>query len=66
MKAVVQRVKSSSVSVDNEIVGSIDKGLMVLVGVCSDDTKKTWNILREKLNLRDFDTGRCDEFVAFG
>lgn len=40
-------------SVDNEIVGSIDKGLMVLVGVCIDDTKKDMEYIARKIvNLR--------------
>lgn len=40
MKAVIQRVKSSSVMVDNEITGAIDHGLLVLIGIHQDDTKE--------------------------
>jgi D-tyrosyl-tRNA(Tyr) deacylase len=38
MRAVVQRVLSASVTVDDEVVGSIDGGLLVLLGVTHDDT----------------------------
>ena len=38
MRAVVQRVLSASVTVDGEVVGSIDGGLLVLLGVTHDDT----------------------------
>lgn len=38
MKAVIQRVKSASVTVDNAVVSQIGKGLLVLVGVGRDDT----------------------------
>jgi D-aminoacyl-tRNA deacylase len=39
MRAVVQRVLSASVTVDGEVVGSIDGGLLVLLGVTHDDTE---------------------------
>lgn len=39
MRAVVQRVLSASVIVDGEVVGSIDGGLLVLLGVTHDDTE---------------------------
>ncbi len=38
MKAVIQRVKSASVMVDNEIVGDIGTGLLILLGVTHNDT----------------------------
>ena len=37
MRAVVQRVSSASVSVDGEIVGAIERGFLVLLGVAGDD-----------------------------
>ena len=56
MRAVVQRVSASSVSVDNEVVGKIDRGLMVLLGVTHDDTQADVNYLVEKIsNLRIFE-----------
>lgn len=39
MKAVIQRVKHSSVTIDGEIVGSIAQGLMILLGVEQGDTE---------------------------
>lgn len=38
MRAVIQRVSSASVTVDNEVVSRISKGLMVFIGIGSDDT----------------------------
>lgn len=56
MKVVVQRVKSSSVKVDSKTVGSIDKGLLVLVGFTHDDNidKIKW-MVNKIVNLRIFD-----------
>lgn len=38
MKAVIQRVSSASVTVDNKIISEIGRGLVCLIGICSDDT----------------------------
>ena len=38
MRAVIQRVKSSKVSVDGEVLGSINRGFNVLLGISKDDT----------------------------
>ncbi len=58
MKAVIQRVKKASVSVDNQIVGEIGAGFLVLLGVCEDDTAADTEILARKVAaLRIF----CDE-----
>lgn len=38
MRFVIQRVQHASVTVDNEIVGSIGKGFLVLIGVEDSDT----------------------------
>jgi D-aminoacyl-tRNA deacylase len=55
MRAVVQRVKQSSVKAGNEIVGQIGKGLLVLLGVARDDTAKDVDYLVNKIiNLRIF------------
>ncbi len=55
MKLVIQRAKNASVSVDGSIVGKIDKGLVVLLGVGPNDTKQTADVLIKKLiNLRIF------------
>ncbi len=39
MRAVIQRVASASVTVDSEIVGSIDSGLLILLGVGQEDSR---------------------------
>jgi D-tyrosyl-tRNA(Tyr) deacylase len=41
MKIVLQRVSSASVKVDNEIVGSIDNGMLLLIGFSSSDTEES-------------------------
>ena len=56
MRAVVQRVKKSSVTVDGKVTGSIDKGLMVLIGVKKGDTEKDAEYIANKVaSLRVFD-----------
>ena len=56
MKLVVQRVKNASVEVEKKIVGSIEKGYLVLLGVTHTDTKETADYLVKKLcNLRVFE-----------
>lgn len=56
MRAVVQRVKTSSVRVDGNIVGKIDKGILVLLGVEDADTDEDITYLAEKIcNLRIFE-----------
>ena len=56
MKIVVQRVKKADVKVDGEIVGKIDKGFMVLIGVTHTDTKENADYLAKKLcKLRVFE-----------
>ncbi len=56
MKLVIQRVLNSSVKVDNEIIGSIGKGYMVLVGVAESDTKEIADKLVDKMiKLRIFE-----------
>ena len=56
MRAVVQRVTKASVTVEDETVGAIDAGLMVLIGVKKEDTDKDMKYIVEKVqNLRVFD-----------
>jgi D-tyrosyl-tRNA(Tyr) deacylase len=38
MKAVIQRVKSARVSVNDQVIGAIEQGLLVFLGVCVNDT----------------------------
>jgi D-tyrosyl-tRNA(Tyr) deacylase len=56
MRAVVQRVKSSSVIVDGSVVAKIDDGLLVLLGVAKPDNSDDADYLAEKIvNLRIFE-----------
>ncbi len=56
MKFVIQRVKNASVEVENKIVGSIDNGFLVLIGITHEDTKETADVLIKKLiKLRVFE-----------
>ena len=55
MKVVIQRVKSSSVQIDQKIKSEIEMGLLVFVGICDEDTKSDVEWLVNKiLNLRIF------------
>ncbi|MCR4616040.1 MAG: D-tyrosyl-tRNA(Tyr) deacylase [Clostridiales bacterium] len=56
MRAVIQRVNNSSVEVEGKIVGSIGKGLNVLLGVMEGDTKEQADVLAGKIaRLRIFE-----------
>ena len=55
MKIVVQRVKEAEVKVDGNVVGKIEKGFLVLLGVTHEDTKENADYLVKKLcKLRVF------------
>ena len=55
MRAVIQRVKHASVSVDNQITGEIKQGFLVLLGVTHTDTEKEVDWLAKKItDLRVF------------
>ena len=56
MKLVIQRVKNAKVEVDKKVVGKIEKGFLVLVGITHDDTEKEADYLAKKLcNMRIFE-----------
>ena len=56
MKLVIQRVTRASVTVDDAIVGKIDKGFLVLIGIANTDTKEIADkYLKKLLNLRIFE-----------
>src|SRR5262245_35318989 len=55
MRAVVQRVKQASVTVAGQVVGQVDRGLVILLGVGQDDTPADARWLAEKIvGLRIF------------
>lgn len=55
MRAVVQRVTYSSVEVDGVIVGEINRGFNVLLGISKDDTEEDMKYIKDKIiNLRVF------------
>ena len=56
MKLVIQRVTHASVTVDNNIIGKIGKGYMVLIGVSDTDTKEIADKMLDKMiKLRIFE-----------
>lgn len=56
MKVLVQRVLSSNVKVNNNVVGEIEKGLLLFVGFTQNDTSKEIDYMVDKvINLRIFD-----------
>ena len=56
MRAVVQRVKNSEVKVDDNIIGSIDSGLLVFLGIGNEDAMDDIDYLIDKIvNLRVFE-----------
>lgn len=56
MRAVIQRVKFAKLSVNEQVVSEIDKGLMILLGVSTSDTEKEAKYIADKLiKLRIFE-----------
>ena len=55
MKAVIQRVAHASVIVDEQVIGAIDQGFLVLLGVGTEDTKEDVDrIVKKMAGLRIF------------
>ncbi|MBY5034197.1 D-tyrosyl-tRNA(Tyr) deacylase [Streptococcus gallolyticus] len=55
MKIVMQRVSSASVSIEGQVVGAIDQGLLLLVGVGTDDSQEDLDYaVRKIVNMRIF------------
>jgi len=64
MRAVVQRVNSSSVIIDDRVVGSIDKGILVLLGVFDSDTETDVNYMINKVsNMRIFNSDKTEKSI---
>ena len=66
MRACVQRVQQASVTVAGEVVGQIDRGLLVLLGVSHDDTDQDARYLAEKtsgLRIFEDDEGKMNRSV---
>ena len=66
MRAVVQRVREARVTIDGAVVGAIDRGLCVLLGVAATDTEADADRLCQKITgLRIFedDEGRMNKAV---
>lgn len=56
MRFVIQRVNHASVTVENEVIGKIDKGFLVLMGACNeDDTAVADKMVKKLIGLRIFD-----------
>ncbi len=56
MRVVIQRVKKANVHIDGKKISEIEKGLLVLVGICEEDTQEDIEWLTKKIvNLRVFD-----------
>ena len=56
MKFVIQRVKHASVTVEGQVIGKIEKGFMVLIGVCeSDDEAVADKMVKKLIGLRIFE-----------
>lgn len=56
MRAVIQRVTTASVTVEDEIIAQISKGFLVLLGVGEDDSQQDMDYIVDKIsNLRVFE-----------
>ncbi|MBQ2779209.1 MAG: D-tyrosyl-tRNA(Tyr) deacylase [Bacteroidaceae bacterium] len=56
MRILIQRVKKASVTIDNIVKSSINKGLLIFVGICDEDSKEDIQWLAKKVvNIRLFD-----------
>ena len=56
MRTVIQRVSHASVTIGGNVHGKIEKGFMILVGICDEDTEETVRKVAEKISkLRIFE-----------
>lgn len=66
MRVVLQRVSEAKVTVDQEVVGQINRGFMLLVGITHEDTQKDADYLADKIaGLRVFEdeAGKMNESI---
>lgn len=49
MKFVIQRVSKANVKVDGNVIGEIEKGYLVLIGICNEDTKEIADKMIDKM-----------------
>ena len=66
MRAVIQRVSSASVTIDGRVVGAIERGLLVLLGVAQGDTEADGEWLAQKiaaLRIFEDDAGKMNRSV---
>lgn len=67
MRFVVQRVKHASVTIDNEVVGKIGQGFLVLIGVSDTDTKDIADkMIKKMLALRIFEDENGKTNISLG
>jgi D-tyrosyl-tRNA(Tyr) deacylase len=62
MRAVLQRVRRASVTVDNQVVGAIDQGFLILIGVRNGDTAAEAKWLAEKIAVLRVFADERDKF----
>lgn len=67
MRFVIQRVQRASVTVDNEVIGKIDRGYMVLIGVCDSDDEAVADKMVDKmikLRINEDENGKTNLSLA--
>ena len=67
MKFLIQRVSEASVAVEGNVIGSIEKGFLVLIGVSDRDTEETADkLVRKMTGLRIFEdeNGKTNLYLA--
>ncbi len=67
MRFIIQRVSEASVTVEDQTIGKIQKGFLVLIGVSDSDTQETADkLIKKMIGLRIFEdeNGETGEFRA--
>ena len=64
MKFVIQRVKQASVKVEGSVIGEIEKGYLVLIGVSDKDTEAVADkMIKKMIGLRIFEENQLYEYI---